>query len=221
MKQYEYNVLTNRYHIKEEVLNLLGKEGWELVSHTYTDKSQSIEDEHVYTFKREIVEEPVRKFKLDDSFRKALEEAVVSDTPASSWMDEYYDDYIKLQASGMMFEFHPTWTGHWDRDKWAFCHDRKYKKLSPQEDKDKEWLLPRAFKKESGEHIPNGFNIFIKEKEVEKISEDETRIREILNDPSSVFVGYSQEGYNLHIWINQGITYYVEPELNRINRIEY
>jgi hypothetical protein len=57
MKQYEYNVLTNRYHIKEEVLNLLGKKGWELVSHTYTDKSQSIEDEHVYTFKREKIEE--------------------------------------------------------------------------------------------------------------------------------------------------------------------
>ena len=129
MKQYEYNVLTNRYHIKEEVLNLLGKEGWELVSHTYTDKSQSIEDEHIYTFKREKIAYPKgiaeRKFKLDDSFRKALEEAVVSDTPASSWMDEYYDDYIKLQASGMMFEFHPTWTGHWDRDKWAFCYDKK------------------------------------------------------------------------------------------------
>jgi hypothetical protein len=58
MKQYEYNVLTNRYHIKEEVLNLLGKEGWELVSHTYTDKSQSIEDEHVYTFKREKTSNP-------------------------------------------------------------------------------------------------------------------------------------------------------------------
>jgi hypothetical protein len=86
---------------------------------------------------------------------------------------------------------------------------------------DKEWLLPKAFKKESGEHIPNGYNIFIKEKEVEKISEDEVRIREILNDPNSLFLGYSQEGYNLHIWVNQGITYYVEPELNRINRIEY
>ena len=63
--------------------------------------------------------------------------------------------------------------------------------------------------------------IKIIEKEVEKISEDEARIREILNDPSSMFVGYSQEGYNLHIWINQGKKYYIEPELNRINRIEY
>jgi hypothetical protein len=63
--------------------------------------------------------------------------------------------------------------------------------------------------------------IKIIEKEVEKISEDEVRIREILNDPSSMFVGYSQEGYNLHIWINQGKKYYIEPELNRINRIEY
>jgi hypothetical protein len=61
----------------------------------------------------------------------------------------------------------------------------------------------------------------IREREVEKISEDEARIREILNDPSSMFVGYSQEGYNLHIWINQGKKYYIEPELNRINRIEY
>ena len=85
---------------------------------------------------------------------------------------------------------------------------------------DKEWLLPRAFKKESGEHIPNGYNIYIREREIEKISEDEARIREILNDPSSMFVGYSQEGYNLHIWINQGKKYYIEPELNRINRIE-
>jgi hypothetical protein len=63
--------------------------------------------------------------------------------------------------------------------------------------------------------------IKIIEKEVEKISEDEARIREILNDPSSMFVGYSQEGYDLHIWINQGKKYYIEPELNRINRIEY
>jgi hypothetical protein len=84
---------------------------------------------------------------------------------------------------------------------------------------DKEWLLPRAFKKESGEHIPNGYNIYITEKEVEKISEDEARIREILNDPSSVFVGLSAEG--LHVWINQAKKYYIEPELNRINRIQY
>jgi hypothetical protein len=73
-------------------------------------------------------DEVVRKFKLDDSFKKALEEAVVSDTPVSSWMDEYYYDYIKVQASGMFWEFHPTWTGIWDKDKYAFCHDRKYKK---------------------------------------------------------------------------------------------
>jgi hypothetical protein len=156
MKQYEYNVLTNRYHVKEEVLNLLGKEGWELISHTYTDKSQSIEDEHIYIFKREKVaypkgiaytltayqgEDPVplydgktgeqlnkKKFKLDDSFKKALEEAVVSDTPASSWMEEYKEAYDHLRISGMFWEFHPTWTGIWDKDKYAFCHDRKFKK---------------------------------------------------------------------------------------------
>ena len=73
----------------------------------------------------------------------------------------------------------------------------------------------------SPEYIkPGMITVNISEKEVEKISEDEARIREILKDPSSVFVGYSQEGYNLHIWINQGKKYYIEPELNRINRIE-
>jgi hypothetical protein len=61
--------------------------------------------------------------------------------------------------------------------------------------------------------------IKIIEKEVEKISEDEARIREILKDPSSVFVGLSAEG--LHVWINQAKKYYIEPELNRINRIQY
>jgi hypothetical protein len=86
------------------------------------------------------------------------------------------------------------------------------------EDTAGEWLLPRAFKKESGEHISNGYNIYIKEKEVEKISEDEARIREIINDPSSVFVGLSKE--SLYIWMHQGIKYYIEPELNIINKIE-
>ena len=89
----------------------------------------------------EKVEEPVRKFKLDDSFKKALEEAVVSDTPATSWMDIYREGYDKLLASGMMFEFHPTWTGEWDKDKYAFCHDRKYKKLSPQDTPDIDTIL--------------------------------------------------------------------------------
>ena len=140
MKQYEYNVLTNRYHIKEEVLNLLGKKGWELVSHTYTDKSQSIEDEHIYIFKREEIEviPSLSDEEVMEMFQKEyespgwvdpmIEMLEAEEAPAESWMDEYYDDYIKLQASGMMFEFHPTWTGIWDKDKYAFCHDRKYKK---------------------------------------------------------------------------------------------
>ena len=58
-------------------------------------------------------------------------------------------------------------------------------------------------------------------KNKEKISEDEAKIREILNDPGSWFVGYSQEDYNLHIFIHQGKKYYIEPKLNIINRIEY
>jgi len=72
----------------------------------------------------------------------------------------------------------------------------------------------------SPEYIkPSTVTVNITEKLVEKISEDEARIREILKDPSSVFVGLSAEG--LHVWINQAKKYYLEPELNRINRIQY
>ena len=76
-----------------------------------------------------------RRFKLDDSFKKAMEEAVVSDTPVSTWMDKHKGDYDKVLASGMFWEFHPTWTGEWEKDKFAFCHDRRYnEKLTGREE---------------------------------------------------------------------------------------
>ncbi len=55
----------------------------------------------------------------------SLEDIVVSDEPAESWMDEYKNDYQRLVTSGMFWEFHPTWTGEWEKDKWAFCYDKK------------------------------------------------------------------------------------------------
>ncbi len=132
MKQYEYNVITNDTPLQEKILNKLGMEGWSLSSHVYSHFPHT-PDRHVYTFKRELVEEPVRKFKLDDSFKKRLEEVVVSDTPAYSWMDEYRGEYDAALTSGMFFEWFPRWTGEWDKDKYAFCHDRKYKKLTRKE----------------------------------------------------------------------------------------
>lgn len=62
-----------------------------------------------------------RKFKLDDSFKKAMEEE-------PSWMDEYREEYDKLLKSGMFFEYHPTWTGEWEKDRYTFCHGQKFKK---------------------------------------------------------------------------------------------
>ena len=50
------------------------------------------------------------------------------DDDESSWMDKYYNDYLKLQASGMFYELHPEWTGEWKRDKYAFCHEQLMKK---------------------------------------------------------------------------------------------
>lgn len=105
-----------------------------------------------------------RKFKLDDSFKKALEEAVVSDVPASSWMDEYREEYNKLLASGMFFEFHPTWTGEWEKDKYAFCHDRKYKKGSPQD--------PAVYKRRDNTTIEDIHDIHREMLEIEETDEE-------------------------------------------------
>ena len=141
MIKYKYNAIHNPTFLGDRLLNKLGEDGWELVSHAYNSNTC----DHFYTFKRvKVEEEPewsdpmmehldreekeVRKFKLDDSFKKALEEAVVSDTPASSWMDDYRESYDKLLASGMFFEFHPTWTGEWDKDKYAFCYNKGWEK---------------------------------------------------------------------------------------------
>ena len=63
-----------------------------------------------------------------DYIKVKLEDIVVSDTPAWSWMDGYKEEYDRLLKSGMFWEFHPSWTGEWEKDKYAFCHDRKYKK---------------------------------------------------------------------------------------------
>ena len=141
MIKYEYNAINNPQFLGDRVLNRLGENGWELVSHAYNSNTC----DHFYTFKRvKVEEEPgwvdpmmehldreekeVRKFKLDDSFKKALEEAVVSDTPAWSWMDEHREEYDKLLKSGMFFEFNPTWTGEWDKDKYAFCYNKGWEK---------------------------------------------------------------------------------------------
>ena len=142
MIKYEYNAINNPQFLGDRLLNKLGDNGWELVSHAYNSNTC----DHFYTFKRvKVEEEPgwvdpmmehldreekeVRKFKLDDSFKKALEEVVVSDTPASSWMDDYRESYDKLLASGMFFEFNPTWTGEWDKDKYAFCYNKGWEKI--------------------------------------------------------------------------------------------
>lgn len=50
------------------------------------------------------------------------------DQEEKNWMDNYYDDYLKLQASGMFYEIYPEWTGNWKQDKYAFCHEQLKKK---------------------------------------------------------------------------------------------
>ena len=53
MKKYEYNAINNPTSLGDRLLNKLGEEGWELVSHAY----DTITFCHFYTFKREKAEE--------------------------------------------------------------------------------------------------------------------------------------------------------------------
>jgi hypothetical protein len=129
MTKYEYYTLTNSSYLEDKFLNKLGEQGWELVTHTLGVGSSSFIYTHFYTFKREKTDEEVMKegevvrMKMYD-----LDELEAVDKPVSSWMDEYKEDYQRLLTSGMMFEWHPTWTGEWEKDKFAFCYSMNYKK---------------------------------------------------------------------------------------------
>jgi hypothetical protein len=75
---------------------------------------------------KELKNEEKRKFELDGPFKKVLEKVATSEV--ASWMEEYREEYSKLLKSGMFFEIYPELIGEWEEDKYAFCHDRKYKK---------------------------------------------------------------------------------------------
>ena len=49
--KYEYNAIKNTTPLGDKMLNRLGEEGWELVSHVYDSTTL----DHYYTFKREKV----------------------------------------------------------------------------------------------------------------------------------------------------------------------
>lgn len=48
---------------------------------------------------------------------------------SETWMElEYYDEYQKCLTSGMFFEWFPELTGEWSKDKYAFCHEKRFGK---------------------------------------------------------------------------------------------
>ena len=49
--KYEYNTISNSEYLGDGLLNRLGENGWELVSHTYVPDRST----HYYAFKREKV----------------------------------------------------------------------------------------------------------------------------------------------------------------------
>ena len=51
--KYEYNAINNPTFLGDGLLNKLGEDGWELVSHAYNSNTC----DHFYTFKREKAEE--------------------------------------------------------------------------------------------------------------------------------------------------------------------
>jgi len=125
--KYEYYVITNSTYLGDKLLNKLGEEGWELVTHMHQDMVVS----HVYTFKREKIAYPkdiANAQRYDGVKAKTFVRDEAADITESSWMDEYREEYDAILKSGMFFEWHPTWTGEWEEDKYAFCHNRKNKK---------------------------------------------------------------------------------------------
>ena len=122
MKQYEYDVIPSSRHLTGEFLSAKGEQGWELVSHTYMP---DIVVAHIYTFKREKVaypkgiantltayqgEDPLplydgktgeqvnkKKFKLDDSFKKRLEEGIdPTITATADFLDKEQSKFEKI-----------------------------------------------------------------------------------------------------------------------------
>jgi hypothetical protein len=52
--KYEYNAINNPQFLGDRLLNKLGEDGWELVSHAYNSNNC----DHFYTFKREKIAYP-------------------------------------------------------------------------------------------------------------------------------------------------------------------
>jgi hypothetical protein len=54
MIKYEYYTVANSTYLGDKILNKLGEEGWELVTHVHEDRVV----DHIYTFKREKIAYP-------------------------------------------------------------------------------------------------------------------------------------------------------------------
>ena len=126
--KYEYNAVYNPKFLGDALLNRLGEQGWELVSHAYNSNTC----DHFYTFKREKIDKPEsitdnqtydgvkaktfirdefnqKIFKLDDSFKKQLEE----DEQSSKWRNMFWENpimYAKLENMIIEWAADPTKT---------------------------------------------------------------------------------------------------------------
>lgn len=124
MTKYEYDVIANVYYLKEEFLNTLGKEGWELISHTYT--GEPLGTKHVYTFKREVIEE-VDKGDLS-RYNEALSTLakMKEEREENDYLEKHRKEYEGELKTGMFFEWHPEWTGEWRLDKYAYARMKTF-----------------------------------------------------------------------------------------------
>ena len=91
--KYEYNAIQNSTFLKDSILNKLGEEGWELITHAYNPDTC----DHFYTFKRKKVspqDTPVYRIKEDkiDDLMDTLHR--IDETPEErayrrGWMNGY------------------------------------------------------------------------------------------------------------------------------------
>ena len=78
-----------------------------------------------YVEEEDIAEINAMFAEIEEQIRVSEDNQILEET---DWMEEHREDYNKVLKSGMFWEWHPEWTGEWEQDKYAFCHERLFLK---------------------------------------------------------------------------------------------
>ena len=98
MIKYEYNAINNPQFLGDRLLNKLGEDGWELVSHAYNSNTC----DHFYTFKREKIALPkgIASTQTYDGVKAKTFVRDESDDLGPAWKSMFWENpilYAKLE----------------------------------------------------------------------------------------------------------------------------